>query len=197
MKALFCASLAITMCCFTACNNNSQPKDSIDSAQQKNESIDSASAAVNNTNEDSLENDQDFMVKAASGGLTEVALGKIALNNAASEHVKDFGQMMITDHTKANNELIALAKKKNIAIPSVPGSDEQRDIDKLQQEKGKDFDKDYVNMMIDDHKKDIKEFQDEADNAKDSAIKAFAQKTLPVLQKHLDHIQAIDSAMTK
>ncbi len=137
------------------------------------------------------------MVKAASGGMMEVKLGNIALKNASSAQVKQFGKMMVSDHTKANNELMALAAKKNIAIPSVPGNDEQDKIDKLQKEQGKDFDKDYVSLMIDDHKDDISEFKKAVDNVKDAEIKAFAAKTLPILQKHLDKIQAIDSLMKK
>ncbi len=195
MKTLLYAFTASALCCCMACNNGNQSKDSIDSAKQENKSIDSAT--MNGTKKDSLDDDKNFMVKAASGGLLEVALGKTALKNAASEKVKNFGQMMITDHSKANKELVALAKTKNIAVPSVPGNDEQEKIDKLQKEQGKDFDKDYVSMMIDDHKNDIKEFQDEVDNGKDPGIKALAQKTLPVLKKHLDHIQAIDSVMKK
>lgn len=178
-----------------ACNNNNQPTDSVDSAKQENQSLDSSKITSNN--KDSLRDDDNFVVNAANGGLVEVKLGNIAMKNAASAQVKQFGKMMVTDHTKANNELIALAKRKNIAIPSVPGNDEQDMIDKLQKEQGKDFDKDYVSMMIDDHKHDIDEFKKAIDNVQDSAIKAFAVKTLPVLQKHLDKIQAIDSTMKK
>lgn len=178
-----------------ACNNNNQPTDSIDSAKQENQSLDSSKITSNNN--DSLKDDDNFVVNAANGGLVEVKLGNIAMKNAASAQVKQFGRMMVTDHTKANNELIALAKRKNIAIPSVPGDDEQGMIDKLQKEQGKDFDKDYVSMMIDDHKHDIDEFKKAVDNVHDSDIKAFAVKTLPVLQKHLDKIQTIDSIMKK
>ena len=193
-NVLLALSMVITSLCIS-CNSNNQSQDSVDSAKQENESLDSSK--ITSDNKDSLKDDENFMVNAASGGLLEVKLGNIAMKNAASAQVKQFGKMMVTDHTKANNELIALAKRKNIAIPSTPGNDEQDMIDKLQKQQGKDFDKDYVSMMIDDHKHDISEFQKAVDNAKDSDIKAFAVKTLPVLQKHLDKIQAIDSTMKK
>lgn len=193
-NVLLVLSMVITSLCIS-CNSNNQSQDSVDSAKQENESLDSSK--ITSDNKDSLKDDESFMVNAASGGLLEVKLGNIAMKNAASAQVKQFGKMMVTDHTKANNELIALAKRKNIAIPSTPGNDEQDMIDKLQKQQGKDFDKDYVSMMIDDHKHDISEFQKAVDNAKDSDIKAFAVKTLPVLQKHLDKIQAIDSTMKK
>jgi putative membrane protein len=193
-NVLLVLSMVITSLCIS-CNSNNQSQDSVDSAKQENESLDSSK--ITSDNKDSLKDDENFMVNAASGGLLEVKLGNMAMKNAASAQVKQFGKMMVTDHTKANNELIALAKRKNIAIPSTPGNDEQDMIDKLQKQQGKDFDKDYVSMMIDDHKHDINEFQKAVDNAKDSDIKAFAVKTLPVLQKHLDKIQAIDSTMKK
>ena len=195
MKKAFFILTAATVFSLVACNNANKPGDSVDSAKQENESLDSAK--ITTDNKDSLEDDHNFMVNAASGGMLEVKLGNIAAKNAANAQVKQFGKMMVTDHTKANNELQALAKSKNIAIPDVPGNDEQDKIDKLQNEQGKDFDKDYVSMMIDDHKHDIEEFKKEADNAHDSAIKAFAIKTIPVLQKHLDKIQTIDSLMKK
>ncbi len=187
--------LIVPVFIYASCNSNNMPKDSIDSAKQKNKSLDSSK--ISSDNKDSLKKDDNFLVNAASGGLLEVQLGSIAEKNAASARVKEFGKMMVMDHTKANTELIALAKNKNIVVPSIPGKDEQDKIDKLQKEQGKDFDKDYVSLMIDDHQDDIKEFKDAADNVHDSDLKNFALKTLPVLQKHLDKIQAIDSVMKK
>lgn len=195
MKKLFFIFFTANVFFFSSCNNNNQPKDSVDSAKLENQSLDSTK--ISSDNKDSLKDDDNFLVNAASGGLLEVKLGNIASENASSAQVKQFGKMMVMDHTRANNELIALAKRKNIAIPSVPGNDEQDKIDKLQKEQGKDFDKDYVSLMIDDHKNDIDEFKKAADNVNDSDIRAFAIKTLPVLQKHLDNIQAIDSLMKK
>ena len=105
--------------------------------------------------------------------------------------------MMVTDHTKANTELKAVAAKKNITVAPTPAEKQQSHIDDLKTKKGADFDKAYVDMMVDDHKEDISKFEDEAKNGKDADVKAFASKTLPVLNKHLQHIQMVQSGMKK
>jgi putative membrane protein len=135
--------------------------------------------------------DADFAVKAANGGMMEVQLGNYAQQNAVSKRVKDFGAMMVKDHTKANEELKSIAAAKNITLPTSIGNDAQKDMDDMMKKKGNDFDKAYMNMMLDDHKKDVKEFEKAAKDCKDAEIKTFAGKTLPVLLAHLDSTKAI------
>jgi putative membrane protein len=180
---------AAAACLAIACGNNTET-DSVEKAEMQNGQKDSTVTLLG-VNQDSLDTDKDFLVNAASGGLLEVELGKIAQTNASAATVKSFGKQMITDHTKANTELMTLAKAKNITVPTVPGSEAQEHIQKLQGEKGADFDKHYVDMMVEDHKEDVEQFQKAADNAKDTAIKAFAAKNLPVLKEHLQKIQTI------
>lgn len=141
--------------------------------------------------------DKAFVMDAASGGLMEVELGKMTSVNASSAKVKAFGKMMVTDHTKANTELKGVATKKDVTVPPTPAQEQQAHIDDLKTKKGADFDKAYVDMMVDDHKEDISKFENEAKNGKDADVKAFATKTLPVLNKHLVAIQAIQSGMKK
>jgi len=137
---------------------------------------------------------ESFVKDAAEGGMAEVQMGKLAAANAKDPDVKAFGQMMVTDHSKANDELKALAQKKNYQLPADAGS-HKSDIDDLTKEKGADFDKDYVQQMVDDHETDVKNFQRQADNGTDPDVKAFAAKTLPTLQKHLDRIKQIQAKM--
>lgn len=139
--------------------------------------------------------DAQFAFKAASGGLTEVALGKLAQQKGENIRVKNFGGMMVTDHTKANNKLMALAKSKNIILPASPAEADQELIDELSKKSGKDFDEAYVNDMVNDHKSDIKEFVYASKNCSDPDLKAFAVKTLPVLKNHLDAINTIHDSM--
>ncbi len=139
--------------------------------------------------------DADFAVKAASGGMAEVQLGQMAQQKATSADVKAFGAKMVTDHTKANDQMKALAKQKNITLPAVVGNDEQKVIDGLSKKTGKDFDKAYVKAMVDDHDKDVKMFEDESKNGKDADVKSFASTTLPVLKMHQTMIKAIDKKM--
>ena len=137
---------------------------------------------------------ESFAKDAAEGGMAEVQMGKLAATNAKDPDVRAFGQMMVTDHSKANDELKALAQKKGYQLPADVGS-HKSDIDSLTKEKGADFDKDYVDKMVDDHETDVKEFQRQADNGSDPDVKAFAAKTLPTLQKHLDRIKQIQAKM--
>ncbi len=133
-----------------------------------------------------------FVKDAAEGGMAEVEMGKLAATKAKDAEVKKFGQMMVTDHSKANEELKALAAKKNFQLPADAGSHKD-DIDDLS--KSTNFDKDYVDAMVDDHETDVKAFQRQAENGSDPDVKAFAAKTLPTLQKHLDAIKAIQAKM--
>lgn len=173
--------------------NNGAATTATDTTANTNANADTSSMASTTNNAA----DGDFISDAASGGMMEVQLGKTAETNAASSKVKDFGRMMVTDHSKANDELKSIVSKKGITLPAAPLEKQQNHINDLQSKTGADFDKAYVDMMVDDHKEDIDKFQDEAKNGKDPDIKAFASKTLPVLQKHLRSIQAIQAGMKK
>ena len=194
-KLVLNCCLLSCICIFQGCNSGSETnnKDSIDSAQSMNDSTkkksDSGSA---NTPQQPVDNmSSDFAVKAASAGMMEVQLGQIAQEKAVSQRVKDFGSMMVLDHIKANNDLKSRAASLNITLPSAPGEDEQKMIDRLSKKTGKDFDKSYMNIMLQDHKKDIAEFKNASDKCNNPSIKDFATQALPVLEKHLDSAQAI------
>ena len=135
--------------------------------------------------------DEQFVMKAAQSGLTEVQLGEIASQKAASEPVKELGAMMVKDHTKANQELSGIVGKKGLALPTEPDSKHKAKVDKLSKLSGSEFDKEYVDAMVDSHKKGVSEFEKASKSAKDPDIKAFAAKTLPTLQGHLQHVQGL------
>jgi putative membrane protein len=139
--------------------------------------------------------DIQFAIDAASGGVTEVELGRLAQKKGYDPRVKNFGAMMVKDHSKANDELQALAKAKNITLPASVLPADQKVIDELTTKEGRDFDRMYVKDMIDDHKNDIKTFEHASKNCQDPDIKAFASKTLPVLRNHLDAINTIKEGM--
>lgn len=144
-----------------------------------------------------VKKDADFAVEAASGGMMEVDLGSYAAANASSAQVKQFGQEMVTDHSKANDELKSLAASKNISLPAAPNSDMQKKIDDLKQKHGADFDKAYVDLMVDDHKEDVDHFQKEADKGNDADLKGWASGKVPVLQHHLQMAQDLQKALKK
>ncbi|MCU7497169.1 MAG: DUF4142 domain-containing protein [Ignavibacteria bacterium] len=140
---------------------------------------------------------QEFVSDAASGGMMEVELGTMAVQNASSQEVKDFGRRMIDDHSKANDELKSIAAKENIPVPGVLKDESREDVDKLSKLSGSEFDKQYIDLMVKDHEKDIKNFEDMAENAQSPELKAFAQKTLPTLRQHLKMAQDIQEKLGK
>lgn len=137
--------------------------------------------------------DEKFVKEAAQGGMMEVALGQIAVEKATHDQVKQFGQRMVDDHGKANQELMALAKNKNVALAGDLGGRHKKTVDRLSQ--SKQFDRDYMNAMVDDHKEDIKAFERAADKAQDGEVKNFAAKTLPTLKTHLQLARETQKAL--
>jgi putative membrane protein len=135
--------------------------------------------------------DQEFMMKAAQGGLAEVKMGNLAKQNGGSDAVKQFGDRMVTDHTQANDQLRKIAEQKGITLPSSPSSKDKRISKMLQSKQGADFDKAYIHDMVKDHEADVAEFRREAENGKDPVVKAWAQKTLPTLEQHLDSAKQV------
>ncbi|GAB4040593.1 DUF4142 domain-containing protein [Spirosoma gilvum] len=182
--------LAVSTLSFQACSSKkAENTDSVENAENANEAKEDAGSGQD-------EATTDFAVKAANGGMMEVELGRLAQEKAASKDVKDFGAMMVKDHSMANDELKNIAATQNITLPTTLGEDEQKHVNDLAKLSGKEFDKKYVSMMVDDHKEDIDEFKKAAEDDKtNAAVKDFATKTLPTLQKHLDAITAIDKAM--
>ena len=141
-----------------------------------------------------MSTEAEFFEKAAVGGMSEVEKGKLAADKATTAELKKYGQMMVDDHTKANNELKALAAKKNVTLPTAPDADQKDKIADLGSKTGKDFDDEFIDQMIDDHEKTVALFETTAQGAGDSDIKAFAVKTLPTLKQHLAAIKTIEAA---
>ncbi|HXR83787.1 MAG TPA: DUF4142 domain-containing protein [Hanamia sp.] len=211
MKKLFLAAIISGSLVLYACNGNSNTSttntDSTNSTMSGNDtnsnkmnSTDTTNRMATDTNKNNANATVDkdavkFAQEAAEGGMMEVQLGKIAQQNSSTQSIKDFGKMMVDDHSALNDKLKDLAAKKNVNLPSTLTNDQQKKVDKLSKETGKDFDKDYVSMMIDDHKKDIDKFKTAGRNIKDADFKDFVIKALPTLQKHLDSIQAIHKKM--
>jgi putative membrane protein len=129
--------------------------------------------------------DSDFMMKAAQGGMAEVNMGNMASSKATNADVKKFGDRMVTDHSKANDELKQLASTKGVTLPTDVNDEQKKAMDMMSSKNGKDFDKAYIDDMVKDHETDVAEFEKASKNAKDADLKAWATKTLPTLQEHL------------
>jgi len=139
--------------------------------------------------------DRAFVMKAAEGGLAEVELGKLAAQNGQSDEVKKFGQRMVDDHGKANDELKALAQQKNITIPTDLNAKDKALRDTLASLKGARFDREYMHAMLTDHQKDVAAFRTESKSGKDPDVKAWAGKTLPTLEEHLKQARDANRAV--
>lgn len=136
-----------------------------------------------------------FMEHAARGGMAEVEMGKLAQEKAESQQVKDFGKRMVEDHGKANDELKRLAANKGVTLPTDMDGSHKRKIDKLSKLSGDKFDREYMDEMVDDHEKDVREFRSMAKSAKDADVKSFASTTLPVLEQHLSLAKSAEDAV--
>lgn len=135
--------------------------------------------------------DRHFIRKAGEGGLAEVELGKLAAEKGATDEVKKFGQRMVDDHSKANEQLKQLAESKGVALPTKLDPNDQATKARLEKLSGQQFDRAYMNDMVKDHSKDVAEFKKESTTAKDTDVKSFASQTLPTLQDHLKEARSI------
>jgi putative membrane protein len=170
---------------FGACNTKTHTDDSKKSAEESND----------DKFESSMEDDAEFAVAAADGGMLEVQLGQLAQANGTSDDVKRLGRMMVDDHSKANEELQNLAKRKNITIPVRLSDKNQRKYDDFAKKTGKDFDEAYAEFMVKDHKEDIDKFKKEADKGKDPDLKAWAANKVPTLEHHLQVAETTEKSV--
>lgn len=131
--------------------------------------------------------DREFMRKAAEGGMKEVEMGRMGEQQAQNADVKSFAKRIVTDHSKANNELMALAQKKGVKLSNKAP--------KMPKMSGGNFDKAYMADMVKDHQQDLAEFQREASGGSDPDVKAFAAKTSKVIQKHLDLAKSTEAKL--
>jgi putative membrane protein len=132
-----------------------------------------------------LMSDSDFAKAAAEGGVAEIKFGELAEDKASNKSVKDLGQRMVDDHTRADDNLKNAASQENIYLPAQMNPKDQAAYARLSQLSGTAFDRAYARDMVRDHEADIAEFRREANGGKDTLIKGFAAKTLPTLEDHL------------
>jgi putative membrane protein len=141
--------------------------------------------------------DHNFVMNAAKGGKAEVELGTLASQQATNPAVKQFGERMVKDHTEANNRLQQIAQQKGMTLPNDLPDDAKQLKERLTNMKGPEFDRTYMQNMVQDHQKDVAEFQQEADQGQDPDIKNFAATTLPTLKEHLQLAQTDLSKIKK
>ena len=189
---LAATAIMVAVSCNTGQNSNaSDSSESVEKNPGENADPTDTTAAASEATQNS--SDSDFALEAAAGGMMEVELGKLAQNKAIAPKVMQLANMMVADHTKANNELKAIAATKSIKIPTLLDEQHQKDYDKLSKMERKNFDKAYTEYMVKDHKDDIEKFKKEAKDGKDAALKNFAAKHVPILEHHLKMSQETQS----
>jgi putative membrane protein len=184
MKKLFLLSAcAATMWLVQACSSTSETT-----------AGDTTTTDTSNTASIQLA-DSVFIAKAAAGGMAEVELGNLALAKTTNSSIKDFANMMVTDHTKANEELMAMAKNKSFTLADSLDGEHKAKADNLRNLSGTAFDKAYMATMVEDHQKTLELMRTEASTGVDANLKDFAAKTAPVVQTHLEHAQKLQSSL--
>ena len=183
----------LTALCFTAfegCpSNNAGGTDSAatDTSKITGDTVKNADKPVSN------DGDANFARQATIGGMAEIDMAKMALAKSGDNEIKDFADMMAVDHTRANGELKNLLKTKSLPLPVALDAAHRQTADSLNKLSATAFDKAYVKIMIDDHKEALKLMQDEAQNGKDTDLKAFAVRTAMIVRTHLDSINKIQT----
>lgn len=187
-KSLMSAAVVAMSLGTVSCKDN-KPEDPKEVAEDQNE------AKFEDTNE-AKEDDSEYLVAAAEVDMKEIELGKLAQAKATNAEVKEFAKMMIDEHTKASEELKAAAAKKNVSLPMALTEDGQDAVKDLNDEKpGMDFDKKYVDMMVDGHEKTIDKMEKASEKAKEEDVRMWAANMLPTLRKHLEHAKSLQEKL--
>lgn len=184
-KALMGAAV-VTMSMTAVSCNEKKAEDPAEVAEDQNEE------KFDNTAQDNMEDDSEYLVMAAGVDMKEIEAGKLAQSKGTSADVKALGKMMVDQHTTSSAATKALAAKKTITLPMALPDDAQDAIKDLTDEKaGAEFDKKYADMMVDGHEKTIEKMQKASESAKDEEIRMWAANMLPTLKKHLEHAKMV------
>lgn len=162
---------------FAACESKNKPEDTKEVAEDQNE------AKFEDTE---IEDDTQWAVAVADLGMLEVRLSKLALERSTTPAVKQFAQTMVDDHSKANDELTALAGQKNISLPTALSDKSQKKYNDLLEKTGKDFEDAYTDCMVKDHKDAVDKFKKQAEKGEDGELKSWAAGKVAALEQHLE-----------
>ena len=179
-KLLMAAALSVSALALAA-----QPGQAQNTKQMQTESMDKISA-------------QQFVTKATNANMFEIQSSQLALDKSKNENVKQFAQMIIDDHKKAGSELKSVLSdaNANVKAPQTLDQEHAKKLDQLKSAAGTDFDKSYVQMQTDGHEQAVELFQSYSQNGDNPALKSWAGKTLPTLEKHMQKAEAIKLPQT-
>ncbi|PXY43630.1 DUF4142 domain-containing protein [Flavobacterium hydrophilum] len=179
----------ILLLSLNSCKNETKQEDTKEVAEDQNEAkFDSI---------DSKEDDSEFLVDATEINLAEIEIGKLAQTKSTNPEVKKFGKMLVDEHTKLASEVKTAADSRNFSLPTSITEEGKEEYNKLNEKTGLDFDKKFVDMMIDGHEKAIDKFTKAAENANDAEIKTWASKNVASLTAHLQHAKQLKESLDK
>lgn len=184
MKTSFILILSVALLFSCNSRNNTNNADSAD-----------VEMGMNNNNIWEQDKIKEFADEAALGGLMEVELGKIAQKKAMSQQVRDFGKMMEKNHGEANNKLKTALQSINLNVPASMDKEHQDKVADLNKKAGKQFDKDYIDKMVQDHKDDVEDFEEAQKNLPAGELRTWVENTLPVLRQHLLQAETIQEQL--
>jgi putative membrane protein len=197
MKRITIFSIAASLILFavifiSACNNdadnNTATSDTATTPRMENSGTTDTSSQRTVATDDAT---KDFLMKAADGGMAEVNAGQMAQEKGANAGVKRFANMMIQDHSNANDQIKSLASSRSVTLPAAPSEEHQKMNNMVGEKTGKNFDKAYMDMMLDDHQKTISMFEQASRDTKDDEVRNFINSTIPKLKMHLDSARAV------
>lgn len=191
MKNLFFLIYSVAFTVMIACN--SQPKDAKELADSVNQTKDTSTTAADMITV--RDNEAEFATNAADASLAEINFAKLAISKTGNEQIKNYANMMLKAHGAANDELMALAKSKNITLPETMSETHQKHRNELNEKTGTDFDKKYVALMEEDHVKVLAFMEHEARKGTDPDLQTFANKMVPVVKAHLNAIRKIKDSL--
>jgi len=189
IAGVYLGSIVVFYSVLLSCNSNDTTETTDATTNTSTDAPSSTASGTANVVTD--EKSAEFFKKAANSGMAEVQLAKLAQQKATLDAVKNFASMLERDHTAANDQVKNLAQQRNVALPAAPSDDKQKMYTDMEKKTGKDFDKEYISMMVKSHNDGINLFEDTKSNASDVDVKNFADKTLPTLKMHLDSAKAI------
>jgi putative membrane protein len=179
----------IILLSLNSCKNETKQEDPKEVAEDQNE------AKFDDSN--SKENDSEFLVGATEINLEEIAIGQLAQQKSTNPEIKKFGKMLVDDHTKLSGEVKTVAQARNFSLPTSITEDGQEKYNKLNEKSGVDFDKKFVDMMVDGHEKAIDKFTKASKNSTDEEIKTWASNNIASLTAHLQHAKMLKQELDK
>ena len=141
------------------------------------------------------QSEQDFMMEAAQADLAEIDMAQIALQNSGNGDVKDFANMIKSDHTSSLEDVMELMKDRNLQQPKSIPAELQRDITRMKSLTGGEFDREFINMAVSEHQKAVEMFRDQQSTAQNEDVKKYVEDTLPILEMHLEKAQRLQTKL--